>query len=182
MNPFFNESDLPYGAPRFDLIQDGHYLPAFERGIAEAAAEAEAIANNPEPATFDNTIVAQERGGRLLSRVANVFFNMTSANTNDTLNEVRAQVSPMLSTLSDDINLNPALFARVDSLYQQRHELGLDAESLRLVERYHLDMVRAGAQLSEFPIPTCAWVGMRVVGAARVRVRVGSAGDLESAS
>jgi peptidyl-dipeptidase Dcp len=148
-NPFFVVSELPYHAPRFDLIRDEHYLPAFERGIAEAAAEIEAIANNPEPATFENTIVAQERGGALLGRVSNVFFNLTGANTNDTMNEVRAQVIPMLSNLGDDVNLNPALFARVDSLYQSRNDLGLDAESVRLIERYHLDMVRAGAQLSE---------------------------------
>jgi peptidyl-dipeptidase Dcp len=149
MNPFFTESDLPYGAPRFDLIRDEHYLPAFERGMAEEMAEIEAIANNPEPPTFDNTFVAMERTGRLLNRVANVFFNMTSADTNDALNEVLAEVSPLLSAHNDDINLNAALFARVDSLYQQRESLGLDPESLRLVERRHMDMVRAGAQLSE---------------------------------
>lgn len=148
-NPFFVESDLPYQAPPFDRIRDEHYLPAFERGIEEVRAELAAIIENPEPPTFENTIVAQERGGALLGRVSRVFFNLTGANTNDTMNAVRAQVIPMLTELGNDVNLSPELFARVDALYQQRDDLGLDAESVRLIERYHLDMVRAGAQLTE---------------------------------
>ena len=148
-NPFFVESDLPYSAPRFDLIEDAHYLPAFERGMVEEIAEIERIANNPEAATFDNTIVAMERTGVMLSRVSRVFFNMTSANTNDTLNEVRSEISPRLAAHNDQINLNSKLFARVDSLYEQRGALDLDPESLRLLERRHLDFVRAGAQLTD---------------------------------
>ncbi len=148
-NPFFVESDLPYSAPRFDLIEDAHYLPAFERGMEEEMAEIERIANNPEAATFDNTIVAMERTGVMLSRVSRVFFNMTSANTNDTLNEVRSEISPRLAAHNDEINLNSRLFARVDSLYEQRGALDLDPESLRLLERRHLDFVRAGAQLTD---------------------------------
>jgi len=148
-NPFFVESDLPYSAPRFDLIDDAHYLPAFERGMEEEMAEIERIANNPEAATFDNTIVAMERTGVMLSRVSRVFFNMTSANTNDTLNEVRSEISPRLAAHNDQINLNSRLFARVDSLYEQRGALDLDPESLRLLERRHLDFVRAGAQLTD---------------------------------
>ena len=148
-NPFFVESDLPYSAPRFDLIEDAHYLPAFERGMEEEMAEIERIANNPEAATFDNTIVAMERTGVMLSRVSRVFFNMTSANTNDTLNEVRSEISPRLAAHNDQINLNSRLFARVDSLYEQRGSLDLDPESLRLLERRHLDFVRAGAQLTD---------------------------------
>ncbi len=148
-NPFFVESDLPYSAPRFDLIEDAHYLPAFERGMEEEMAEIERIANNPEAATFDNTIVAMERTGVMLSRVSRVFFNMTSANTNDTLNEVRSEISPRLAAHNDQINLNSRLFARVDSLYEQRGALDLDPESLRLLERRHLDFVRAGAQLTD---------------------------------
>lgn len=148
-NPFFVESDLLYGAPRFDLIKDEHYMPAFKRGMEDNMAEILAIANNPEPPTFENTIVALERSGEILTRVALVFFNMTGANTNDNLNQTLSEVSPLLSKHNDDINLNPELFARVDALYQKRNELGLDAEGVRLVERYHLDMVRSGAQLSD---------------------------------
>lgn len=106
-NPFYVESVLPYSAPPFDQIEDAHYMPAFERGMEEQMAEIERIANNPEAATFENTIVAMERTGALLDRVGRVFFAMTSAHTNDTLNEIRSEVSPMLSAHSDQINLNP---------------------------------------------------------------------------
>ncbi|HZE37279.1 MAG TPA: M3 family metallopeptidase [Stackebrandtia sp.] len=148
-NPFLIPSDLPYGMPRLDLIEDAHYLPAFERGMAEQRSEVDEIAENPQDPTFDNTIVALERSGRLLGRVNAVFFNKTAADTNPVLQGVQSEVAPKLAAHRDAISLNPKLFARIDALYRRRDSLGLDAESAWLLRRYHLDFVRAGAQLSE---------------------------------
>jgi len=148
-NPFFTPSPLPYSVPPFDKIEDEHYLPAFERGMAEELAEIEAIANNPEPPTFENTIVPMETTGDILARVSRVFFNLNSAHTNPTMQEVQQTVSPQLAAHSDAIYLNPELFARVEALHAKRDELGLDPESKRLLERYYIDFVRAGARLSE---------------------------------
>ena len=146
-NPFFAESTLPYGMPPFDLIRNEHFVPAFERGMAEQSAEIEAIAANPQAATFANTIVAMERSGQLLGRSRRVFSNLTSAHTNDTLQEIQTEMAPKFSAHDDNMLLNPDLFARVASLYEARDSLGLDPEALRLLERYHTDFVRAGAQL-----------------------------------
>jgi peptidyl-dipeptidase Dcp len=148
-NPFFAASTLPFEMPPFDLIRDEHYLPAFEKGMVEALAEIEAIANNPEAPTFENTVVAMERSGQLLGRVSRVFGNLNAAHTNPKMQEVQREVAPRLAAHVDAIFLNPALFARIESLHGQREELGLDPESLRLLERYYIDFVRAGAQLSE---------------------------------
>ena len=148
-NPFLAESDLPYGMPPFDLIRDEHFVPAFERGMAEQSAEIEAIASNPEAAAFDNTIVAMEHSGRLLTRTRRVFSNLTGAHTNETLQEIQQEMAPKFSAHNDNILLNSELFARVASLYESRDLLGLDPESLYLLERYHTDFVRAGAELSE---------------------------------
>lgn len=147
-NPFFTASTLPYGLPPFDLIKDEHFVPALERGMAEEMTEILAIASNPEPASFENTIVAMERTGALLTRTRRVFSNITSTDTNDALQAVDTEMSPKFSAHYDNINLNPELFERVATLYEQRDSLGLDAESTRLVERYYIDFRRAGAQLS----------------------------------
>lgn len=148
-NPFFAESDLPYHLPPFDKISHEHYLPAFERGMAEQMSEIEAIANSADSATFENTVVAIERSGQMLDRTNRVFSAMTSAHTNDDLEEIDTIMSPLFAAHYDSILLNKALFARVDTLYEGRDDLGLDAESLRLLERYHTDFIRAGAQLSD---------------------------------
>ncbi|MED5461673.1 MAG: M3 family metallopeptidase [Pseudomonadota bacterium] len=147
-NPFMTESDLPYGMPHFDRIRNEHFVPAFEQGMAEQSAEIDAIASSDEAPTFNNTIVAMERSGQLYFRGRSVFANLTSAHTNDQLQAIQQEMAPKFSAHSDSILLNPALFARVEALYEQRDSLGLDAESLRLLERYHTDFVRAGAQLS----------------------------------
>ena len=146
-NPFFADSPLPFHYPPFDRIDDSLYRPAFERGMAEQLAEVEAIADAAEAPTFENTLVALERSGRLLERVSQVFFNLTSADTNDTLDAIRSEMAPKLSAHSDRILLNAALFERVRALFEQRGELELDDESRRLVEEYYTDFVRAGAQL-----------------------------------
>ena len=148
-NPLLAESTLPYGMPPFDLIENEHYVPAFERGMAEQSAEIEVIATNPEAATFENTIVAMERGGQLLERAQRVFFGQTSAHINDAMQEIQTEMAPRFSAHFDNILLDSELFARVAGLYESRNSLGLDPEELRLLERYHTDFVRAGAELSE---------------------------------
>lgn len=148
-NPFFEVSTLPFGMPHFDRIRDEHFVPAMERGMAEHLDEIETIANNPEAPTFENTIVAMERSGRLLDRVTSVFFNLVGADTNDRRQEIQREMSPRLSAHQDAIRLNPDLFARIDALHQRRGELDLDAEQQRLLDEYHRNFVRAGARLSD---------------------------------
>jgi peptidyl-dipeptidase Dcp len=148
-NPFLSPSTLPYELPPFADIREEHYLPAFEQGMAEQLAETAAIAANPEPPGFENTIVALERSGDLLGRVVNDFFNRTASDTAPGIQEIEARINPALAAHADAIHLDPALYARVKALYETRGELGLDAESLRLLERYHTRFVRAGAELTE---------------------------------
>lgn len=148
-NPFLAASTLPYQLPPFDRIKDRHYLPAFAEGMGQQQAEVNAIVDNAEAPDFDNTIIALERSGQLLTRVSKTFFNLTGANTNDTLESIERELSPKLAAHDDRINLNGKLFERIKTLYQQRDSLGLDAESKRLLRRYHTDFVRAGAQLSD---------------------------------
>ena len=147
-NPFFVESTLPYGMPHFDLIKDEHFTPALERGMAEQMTEVLAIAENPEPPTFENTIVALEQTGQMLKRTRRVFSNLTSTDTNDALKAVQTEMSPKLTAHGDNIRLNEDLFGRILAIYEARDSLGLDAESVRLVEQYYLDFKRAGAELS----------------------------------
>jgi peptidyl-dipeptidase Dcp len=148
-NPFFAPSTLPYQLPPFDRIRDEHFLPAFERGMQEQLAEIEAITSRKDAATFENTIVALDRSGQTLTRVGNVFFNLTGANTNDTLEKIQTEMAPRLAAHQDAIALNGALFARIKAVHGQLDTLGLDPESRRLVERFHTDFVRAGANLSD---------------------------------
>jgi peptidyl-dipeptidase Dcp len=148
-NPFFVTSSLYLQYPPFDRIENEHFLPAFERGMQDHLAEIEAIASNPEPASFDNTLVEMERSGQLLNRVSRVFFALVSADTNPDIEAARAELAPQLAAHSDAILLNPQLFQRVAGIYEQREQLGLDAESLRLVEETYKEFIRAGAGLSE---------------------------------
>jgi len=148
-NPFLAESALPYHAPPFDKIKDEHYAPALEAGMAEQRKEIDAIAALADAPTFDNTIVAMERSGQTLTRVSAVFFNLVGANTNDAMQKVQADMAPKLSAHGDAIVLDGKLFARVQKLYDDRAKLGLDAEQSRLLERYYLDFVRAGAKLND---------------------------------
>ena len=148
-NPLLTESTLPYGLPPFDRIENEHFAPAIEEGMSEHIDEIEAIAMNPAPATFENTILALERAGQTLERVMRIFGNLVGAHTNDELQAVQREMSPKLSAHQDSIRLNPALFARIEALHVQREELELDAESVRLIEHYHRQFVRAGAQLSD---------------------------------
>ena len=148
-NPLLVDSTLSYGYPPFDQIQNEHYGPAFEAAMAEHQTEIDAIANNAEPPSFENVFVALERSGQRLSYVARVFYNLNGTHTNPDMQAVQREYAPKLSAHSDSILLNPNLFARVEAVYDQRNELGLDAESVRLVEETYRDFIRAGAQLSE---------------------------------
>ena len=147
-NPFYTESSLYMKYPEFDKIKNKHYTPAFEKGMADHMAEIDAIAERADSPTLENTIIAMEKSGSLLDRVATVFFSLTSANTNDEMEKIRSEMAPKLSAHSDQILLNGKLFHRVKTIYEQRDQLGLDAESKRLVEKYYTDFIRSGANLS----------------------------------
>lgn len=147
-NPFAVASPLPLHYPQFDKIKDADFGPGFDAGMAQHLKEVEAIANDPAKPTFDNTILALERSGQMLGRALAVFGNLTSANTNDTLDKLDAQYSPKFAAHFDRLYLNPALFQRIKTLYDGRDTLGLDAEGKRLVERYYTNFVRAGANLN----------------------------------
>jgi peptidyl-dipeptidase Dcp len=147
-NPFAAPSTLPFEYPAFDKIKNEHFAPAYAEGMRQQAAEIDKIANNKAAPTFDNTIVAMERSGQLLTRVGIVFNTLTGSYTNDTLIALDKELAPKLSAHSDAIRLNPKLYARIKALYDKRTKLGLDAESVYLLERYHTDFVRAGAKLS----------------------------------
>jgi peptidyl-dipeptidase Dcp len=148
-NPFYAASTLPYQAPPFDRIHDGEYQPAIEAGIEQQREEIAAIANSSAPPTFENTIVAMERMGQLLTRVTMVFDAITQANQNDVLQKVQEIEAPRRQALQDEIFLNAKLFARVRALYEKRAELNLDPESMRLLEYDYQQFVKAGANLSE---------------------------------
>ena len=146
MNPFAHRSNLPYELPPFDSIRDEHYLPAFYASCEEQLAEVNAILESGAP-SFENTIVALEKSGRMLFRVLAVFYNKSSADTNDAIDKIEEELAPKLSAHSDAINLNAELFARIEHVHAARHGLGLDAESVWLIERYYRDFVHAGAKL-----------------------------------
>src|SRR5438552_2580398 len=148
-NPLIVESTPPYHSPPFDKIKDEHFVPAIDAGMREQLKEVDAIAASSEKPTFDNTIVALERTGRLLDRAERTFSNLNAADTNPTRQKIETEIAPKLSAHRDAIHLNGELFARIQELYSNRDNLGLDPESGYLLERYYKDFVRAGAKLSE---------------------------------
>ena len=147
-NPFFSEFENQYGIPPFESIKPEHYMPAFKEGIKQQQAEYDAIANNKDSATFANTIEALELSGRLLQKVSGVFFNLYSAETNEKLDTIANEVSPLLSEHADNLYLNDAIFARVKSLYNNRENLQLNQEQNRILEKYYKNFVRSGADLN----------------------------------
>lgn len=148
-NPFFREWETPFQTPPFKEITAEHYLPAFEEGIAQQKAEVDNIINNTEEPTFLNTIEALEKSGKLLTKVANVFYNLNAANTNDEMQQIAKTVAPMLSKHNDDINLNEKLFERIKSIYNEREKLDLTVEQQRVLKNYYDDFVRGGANLND---------------------------------
>ena len=148
-NPLLEQPNTPFGVPAFDKVKIEHYLPAFEEAIRQNKAEIDAIVNNEDAPTFENTIVALDRSGLLLDRVTGVFFNVLEADGNDEMNAIAEQVSPMLSDLSDGIILNDALFQRVKAVYDEREQLGLNADQMRLVTQTYKAFADNGANLPE---------------------------------
>jgi peptidyl-dipeptidase Dcp len=148
-NPLLTESKLPFQLPPFDKIKDEHFQPALEQGMAEDLKENEAIANQTDKPTFENTIVAMEKSGQLLQRARRIFSNFGACNTNPTIQKLEKELAPKFAAHNDAIFLNAALFARVEAIYNARESSNLDPESKWLVERYYKDFVRAGAKLNE---------------------------------
>ena len=147
-NPFAHPSPLLYEAPPFDRIHDSDYKPALDEGMRQQLIEIDSITSNPAPATFDNTVVAMERSGELLTRVSKVFLGLVQANTDDTLQNIQSEEAPKLAAHNDAIYLNDKLFQRVKTVYDDRKNMHLSNVQKYLVERYYLDFVRAGALLS----------------------------------
>ena len=164
-NPFFNDWGTPFEAPDFAAIKEEHFLPAFEQAMAEQKAEVDAIVNNSDAPTFDNTIVALDRTGARLAKVGRVFSNLTSSHTSDKLQELSKELSPVRSAHSDDIKLNQALFQRVKSVYDQRDSLDLNTEQMRLLEKTYKGFVRGGANLQGEERETAAQTEQRTVAA-----------------
>ena len=135
-NPLFTKSTLPFEAPPFDKIKDSDFKPALEEGMKQHLAEIEKIANNTDTPTFDNTLVAMEKSGELLTRASRVLNVLTGANTDSTLQKLQEEEAPKLAAHQDAIYLNSKLFARVKAIYDSRATLKLDPESFRLVEYY----------------------------------------------
>ncbi|MET1053043.1 MAG: M3 family metallopeptidase [Mycetocola sp.] len=148
-NPFFAPSELPYQLPPFADIRDEHFAPAFVRGMADQIVEVTAITGQDAVPTFENTVVALERSGQLLDRVSHVFFNKSSADSNPATTELEEEIAPLLAAHSDAIRLDAALYSRIADLHSRIDELGLDAESRYLLERYHTEFTLAGAGLSD---------------------------------
>lgn len=146
-NPFFAPFGTPYDVPPFDRILPEHFIPAFEAGMKQHKAEIAVIADNPAPPTFENTFVALDKAGRMLSEVSSVFFGLNSANTNPAIQKINAEMAPRLAAHRDEISLNPKLFKRIQALYEQRQQLKLNAGQLYLLERMYKDYIRSGANL-----------------------------------
>ena len=148
-NPFAERSTLEYELPPFALIKEEHYLPAFYEGCTQQLAEVQEILNTPGDATFENTIVALEKSGQMLSRVLRVFFNKSSSDTSDSLDAIEEELAPKLAAHQDAINLNPALYSRIKALYDNRESLRLNSEDAWLLERYYKRLIHAGAHLTD---------------------------------
>lgn len=148
-NPLLTESPLPYGAPQFDKIKTGHYIPAFKAGVAEGKAEIDAIVACPEAPTFENTILALENSGRTIGKVGSIFYNLLEADSNDEMQQIAEEIAPMMTEYEMYVSLNPVLFERVKAVYGQKESLGLDADQMRLLEKTYKSFVRNGANLSD---------------------------------
>ena len=148
-NPFFSEYNTPYNVPPFDKIDTTHFLPAIEKGILEQQAEIDAIVNNTETPTFENTVIAYDKSGELLSRVSRVFGTLNGANTNDAIQKLNRKIAPLTTKHRDNISLNDKLFQRIKTVYENRENSNLDADQKRVVEKYYEDFVRNGANLNE---------------------------------
>ena len=147
-NPLLTKSTLPYGAPQFDKIENQHYMPAFREAIEEGKSEIDAIVNNPEAATFTNTIEALEYAGNTLNHISRIFYNLLEADTNEDMQNIAEELAPLTTEFSMYISLNEGLFKRIKSVYEQRNNLSLNQEELRLLEKTYESFARNGANLS----------------------------------
>jgi peptidyl-dipeptidase Dcp len=161
-NPFFEIWETPFGVPPFAAIRPEHFRPAYDRAFAEHAREISAIAQNAEAPSFSNTILALEKSGRVLSRIDLVFFNLASSDTNDELQAIERDLAPLHARHWNAIHLNADLFRRIDDVFARRGALNLDAEEIRVLERYHLDFLRAGANLKGADREHYAKIGERL--------------------
>ncbi len=148
-NPLLKEFDTPFGVPPFDLIKEEHYMPAFEEAMKQHKAEIEAIIKNSAEPTFENTILAYDNAGELMSKVSSVFFGLRGANTNDKMTEIARELTPKLSAHNNEIRLNQELFDRIKEVYDKRNQLSLNAEQMIVVEKIYRDFERGGAALPE---------------------------------
>jgi len=148
-NPLLGEFNTPHQTAPFNEIKNEHYIPAFQENIKQGEAEIEAIVNNQAAPTFENTVVALDKSGKLLNRTAGIFFNLMSSETNDELQKIAQEVSPMLTKFQNDISLNPVLFRKVKTVYNQKENLGLNAEQQTLLENTYSNFIRQGANLSD---------------------------------
>lgn len=146
-NPFFHDWTGPFGVPEFSRVRSGHFMPAYERAFAEHRTEIEAIANDPAPPTFDNTILAYEKAGSMLQRVDDVFHNLVGTDSTEELLKIEADIAPVSAAHWNKIRMNEGLFRRIDALYQKRDSLGLTSEQKRVLERHHTSFRRNGAAL-----------------------------------
>lgn len=148
-NPFFTEYTTPFQTPPFDKIKNEHYLPAFYEGIKIKRAEIDAVINNPDKPTFDNTIAAIEKSGELLKKVSRVFSNISGSNGDDETQKIAETITPELSKLNNDIFLNEKLYHRIKSINDEKDKLNLTAEQLKVLDNYYTDFVRNGIGLDE---------------------------------
>ena len=148
-NPFFETYTTPYQIPPFHLIKNEHFKPALLEGIKRHEIEIEAILSNPEKPSFENTILAMENSGKLLSKVSTVFYNLNSANTNEEIQSIAKELAPKLSAHNDNINLNEVLFKRVKSIWDDQKNLKLNKEQSKILENIYKNFIRSGANLSE---------------------------------
>ena len=147
-NPFFTEWNTPFGVPPFNEIKVEHYLPAVQKGIEEQNAEIDALVASTDEPTFENTILALDKSGGLLTKVTGVFFPLTDANTNDEMQAAAREISPLVTKHHDEIAMNPDLFKKIKTIYEKRNESGLDDQQIRVTEKYYQDFERNGANLS----------------------------------
>ena len=147
-NPLLIKSTLPYGAPQFDKIENKHYIPAFKQAIEEGKAEVDAIVNNTEVPTFQNTIEALEYAGETLNSISHIFYNLLEANTNEEMQNIAEEISPLTTEFSMYVRLNDGLFKRIKNVYEQRESLGLNDVEMRLLEKTYEGFARNGANLS----------------------------------
>lgn len=161
-NPFLSDYGTPYEVPAFDKIKTEHYLPAFEEGMKQHKAEVDFIIKNRAVPDFQNTILAYDKSGELLDKVANIFMNLTECMSDDEMQNIAAEIMPKLSAHSDEISMNPLLFEKVKYVYDNRNNMNLDEQQIRVVEKYYTDFIRSGAGLNDADKETLKGINERL--------------------